>query len=697
MENKLYFIIILVGCILLFLGIIIAIIYLWMDRKEDWRDYDSYILSIGWGPSICYNKKEKKEECFDQLDKLNINKSFIIHGLWPTYSSGENIENCNKRDDIEVTFDETYKRYLSKIWPNITNDNIWTKEYNDHGYCYIQRLRKNVDVDYKLYFDKTKEIFSNYMLLMENILPDTPQGLQIITKDRLKFILKNSGFNLDNSTYSLRCEKNEDENKDLLSEIWLNYDFDLINRSKNISSAENCPNKFYIYFRDENKTPVYEKFDFYILSLYWPVSYCKMFGEECYKKFKKKELNILTIHGLWPSYKSGLVPQWCNLDTDIQIDNFTKDMDNYWINTYNNQENKILWNIEYNKHGYCYNKRNNISTGDYMHYFNKTLELYHKFNLKDKMKNDFYPWLFGGENKLNKTYLWTKMSQYFGNHTFALTCMNINNVFYLKEIKLKIDFDWRQTDKGKTEDNCPEEFIVEFLDVDGPKPPAPDDFYKIYDMYFFVVEWQETQCRKRGKYCYDRIPNATKNKFAMHGLWPNLRNGTIVQGFCNGPNDIDIYIKNESLSKFMNLNYVSLYHSNDFFWGHEYNKHGYCYNQRVNHDVNDYEFFFQKCKDMFIDNNFENLFVDFFAKEKIEIKVGDMEINRTKFESFFNDKGFSKDKYLIVCTNITDEYNNTHPHINEIRIRYDLDFNLLKNETDVSEFDCPEIFYAEFL
>ena len=57
-----------------------------------------------------------------------------------------------------------------------------------------------------------------------------------------------------------------------------------------------------------------------------------MLGEECYKKFKKKELNILTIHGLWPSYKSGLVPQWCNLDTDIQIDNFTKDMDNYWIN-----------------------------------------------------------------------------------------------------------------------------------------------------------------------------------------------------------------------------------------------------------------------------------------------------------------------------------------------------------------------------
>ena len=192
------------------------------------------------------------------------------------------------------------------------------------------------------------------------------------------------------------------------------------------------------------------------------------------------------------------------------------------------------------------------------------------------------------------------------------------------------------------------------------------------------------------------MPNTVKNKFSLHGLWPNLRNGTIEQGFCNGPNDIEIDIKNETLLNFMNNFYVSGYHTNKYFWGHEYNKHGYCYNQRVNHDVKDYEFFFQKSKDMFVDNNFENLFIDFFAKEGIEIKAEDMAINRTKFEAFFNEKGFSNDKYLIVCTNITDDKNNTHPHISEMRIRYDLDFHLLKNETDVSEFDCPEIFYAQF-
>ena len=58
----------------------------------------------------------------------------------------------------------------------------------------------------------------------------------------------------------------------------------------------------------------------------------------------------------------------------------------------------------------------------------------------------------------------------------------------------------------------------------------------------------------------------------------------------------------------------------------------------------------------------------------------------------------SKYYYLIVYTNIT-QNNGTeiNPHILEIRIRYDLEFNLLSNSTDKSEFDCPEIFYAQFL
>ena len=50
-----------------------------MNKEEDWRDYDRYILSISWSPSVCFNEKDKSQECFDTLDKLNINKSLIIN------------------------------------------------------------------------------------------------------------------------------------------------------------------------------------------------------------------------------------------------------------------------------------------------------------------------------------------------------------------------------------------------------------------------------------------------------------------------------------------------------------------------------------------------------------------------------------------------------------------------------------------
>ena len=65
-------------------------------------------------------------------------------------------------------------------------------------------------------------------------------------------------------------------------------------------------------------------------------------------------------------------------------------------------------------------------------------------------------------------------------------------------------------------------------------------------------------------------------------------------------------IKNKELLNFMNKYWLSCYHANEYFWGHEYNKHGYCYNQRKGYDVNDYEKYFQKSKEMFINNNFDS-------------------------------------------------------------------------------------------
>ena len=695
MESKLFFLIILSGCIVLFLGVVVSVILVLMEKKQDWIDYDNYILSILWSPSFCFNQEQNQSECFDRLDELNINKSFIIHGLWPAYSSGDKMDYCNQDDKIEVKFNKAKENSLSKIWPGLWSSNydMWNNEYNEHGYCYIKRLRKDVEKDYERYFNITIEKFGQLGELLEYLFPDTPQGLHTISSSKLKEIIFESEFKLQPSTYSFQCIKNEINNTLVLSEIWLNYDTKF--NPTNIPKYDNCTERFDIYFRDDNKTSVWEKYDFYIMTIAWGPTFCKVQGEECYKRLREKsELNIFTIHGLWPAYKSGITPQWCNLDTNIEVVNFTKDMEDYWINIYK-KDNKEFWEYEYNKHGFCYNKRSNISTNNYTAYFNKAMDIYKNTEFKGLMQ-ELYPEFVPGENLLTQKLLEKNLSQKYGNRSFTFTCLNYQDKYYLKEIRFKYDLKFHRIVEGNSGNNCPSIFYVELLEEETPQIKSKN-FYKEYDMYFFSISWLGTTYHLKGPQCYERVKSGAKNEFVINGLWPHLRNGSITKYWCNGRNDIEIDIKNKELLNFMNKYWISGYHTNEYFWGHEYNKHGYCYNQRKGYDVNDYEKYFQKSKEMFINNKFDNLFLDFFKKEQIEIKPGDMAINRTKFETYFEERGFGKDYYLIVCTNITNNSTKVNPHISEIRIRYDLDFKLLKNETDTSEFDCPEIFYAQFL
>jgi ribonuclease I len=698
MRDKTYYLIFLIACILLVIGIIITIIILSKedeDAKEDWEKYDCYIFSIFWPPSSCFNKWSGNEKCFSRIRELNDDNNFIVHGLWPSYTSGKYTDVCNKKEDINIDFDnETYTNKLSELWPGLysSEQTMWNHEYNKHGYCYIKRIGKDPKSDYQIYFDKALSIFENYRLLMEGVLPDTPKGLYNVSKTKFKEFLSESYLKLDPSTYSLRCERNDTKKTDVLNEIWFNYDLDL-NLIKNVKSSDNCPENFQLYFSDETRKAVYEKYDFYIFTTIWNPSSCKEKGKECYKKVKSKELNILMIHGLWPSYSTGRFPQWCNIGEDIQVEEYQSElfdiMKNYWIGTYTN--NKDFWNHEYNKHGYCYTQLINQTVSNYSFYFQKVVDLYNQYNLKDFLK-DIHPGIFAGERKLDKAHILNKLEERYGRGTYTITCIKYENKYYLSEVRLKLDLNFELINLGKTIDNCPEEIYAEFIEVEGPQKQA-EGFYKEYDMYFFTILWLGTTCHMKGEQCYENIKVVPKNIFTMHGLWPNLRNGTLAD-WCNGKNDIEIEIKDETLSEFMNTHYISGYHTNAYFWGHEYNKHGYCYMQRKELDVNDYEYYFNLARKMYLDNDFANIFLDIY---KDTIEPGDMQINRKEVENYFDNKGFPKDTYLLVCTNITNKEGVVNPHILEIRIRYDLDFKLLKNETDKSEFDCPELFYAQFL
>ena len=210
MDNKLFFLIVLIGSIILFLGVVLSIILLLMEKKEDWSEYDSYILSILWSPSFCFNKEQNQSECFDHLDELDINNSFIIHGLWPAFDSSYCTSKCNNDTEVVVEFSEEKEKSLSKIWPGLwsSDQKMWNDEYNKHGYCYIKRLRKDVEKDYERYFNITIEKFGQLGELLEYLFPDTPQGLHTISSSKLKEIIFESEFKLQPSTYSFQCTKN---------------------------------------------------------------------------------------------------------------------------------------------------------------------------------------------------------------------------------------------------------------------------------------------------------------------------------------------------------------------------------------------------------------------------------------------------------------------------------------------------------
>ena len=706
MKDKSYFLIFLLGCILLILGIIITIILLLSEekeedkggdeqKKEDWEQYDSYVFSIIWPPSSCFNKWSGNENCYSSVRELKIDDYFIIHGLWPTYKSGQYTESCNKNEEINVNFTIEEQNKLAPVWPGLysSQQQMWNHEYNKHGYCYIQRIGKNPKEDYKLYFNKTVEIFDSYKYLMEEILPDTPKGLYNVSKTKFKQFLLESSIHLDPSTYSLRCDRNDSKKTNVLNEIRFNYDLDM-KMIDDLKSSENCPENFQIYFSNENKKAVYQKYSFYVLSLIWNPSSCKKYGKECYNRIKEKELNILMINGLWPSYENSVEPQWCNIGEDIQIEalpeNLNNNMNNYWVVA--NGTNKDYWKYEYNKFGYCYNQRTNVNVSDYINYFQKTVDLYNQYNLKNLLQ-EVFPGIFGGVSKIKKETIVNKLTDKWGVGTYTLTCVQNDDKFFLSEVRLKLDLDFNITTFGKTDDNCTEDLYIEFIEVEGPQKQAIG-FNETYDMYFFTILWLGTTCQMKGEQCYERISPVPKNSFTIHGLWPNYRNGTLGD-WCNGNNDIEIDIHDNDLLEFMNKYYVSGYHTNEYFWGHEFNKHGYCYNQRNNYKPDNYEIYFKKIKDMFLQYDFANIFNNMY-KDRIE--PGDMEINRNEVENYFESKGFGKDTYVIVCTNITDtNITKVNPHLYEIRIRFDMEFNTLKNETDVSEFDCPEIFYAQFL
>ena len=93
-----------------------------------------------------------------------------------------------------------------------------------------------------------------------------------------------------------------------------------------------------------------------------------------------------------------------------------------------------------------------------------------------------------------------------------------------------------------------------------------------YDAYVMAVQWPNGFCS--ASKCNGRDSVVDRNAMTIHGLWPSLKNGNRLNECTSGKKIID---NSSSLFQSMRTNWPSLTSTKNVdFWGHEYNKHGYC-------------------------------------------------------------------------------------------------------------------------
>ena len=203
---------------------------------DPWNEYDIYILSVQWGSTMCLTQGQ---DCYEKMKKVPRHQ-MTIHGLWPSLSTGKNLDYCNPGADIPIedSGSENFEN-MKKYWPSLNknpNEVFWEHEFNKHGYCYLKKY--NYDGNkYEIYFKKVLDLFFNFKInnLMINIAGDADDGEYVLPDDFVDKMDAKFGQN----TYSLRCTKNGGDY--YLSEIRIKFDLDFQLTTKG-KSQNSCPN-----------------------------------------------------------------------------------------------------------------------------------------------------------------------------------------------------------------------------------------------------------------------------------------------------------------------------------------------------------------------------------------------------------------------------------------------------------------------
>ena len=191
-----------------------------------------------------------------------------------------------------------------------------------------------------------------------------------------------------------------------------------------------------------------QEYDSYVMAVQWSNGYCKV--NNCYGKADHVYKNKMTIHGLWPSLKSGKYLPQCTDGVTIVDDGsalFT-DMKQYWP-TFSSNTNEYFWGHEYNTHGFCMVEEKGWS--GYNEYFQYVIDM-HKKTFNDLITEAFPDY---SDTTVNLTYEEVKkaIQKVIPNATFKMNCKSstiYEFYFYLEKDTITPSTNSKFTNKCKS-------------------------------------------------------------------------------------------------------------------------------------------------------------------------------------------------------------------------------------------------------
>ena len=193
-----------------------------------------------------------------------------------------------------------------------------------------------------------------------------------------------------------------------------------------------------------------QNYDSYVMAVQWPNGYCR--ANNCGKKADHIDKNTMTIHGLWPTLKSGKKLKTCTSGISIDDDGsqLFEDLKQYWPSFSNS--NIDFWEHEFNKHGYCMTEE--YEWDGYEEYFQFVLELFLK-DYKDLIIKAFP----GYEKKMiNISYdeMKEKIQKIIPDATFKMNCKSK----YIYEFYFYLDKNYKPSANSRFANSCNNAILV---------------------------------------------------------------------------------------------------------------------------------------------------------------------------------------------------------------------------------------------